>query len=368
LTGRWQRNVHCLFGLPFDAVDLDGALSVMRGAVRERQPCFISTPNLNFVVACQTDAAFRDSVIQSDLSLVDGMPLVWVAKLLGIPIPERVAGSTVFEHLRRNEHPKLSVFFFGGMEGVAHAACEQLNSKPSGATCVGYEYPGFGSLDDMSSAATIAKINSSNPDFVVVSLGAKKGQAWIQRNRQCLSAPLVSHLGAVVNFVAGTLKRAPAWMQRAGLEWLWRIAEEPGLWRRYLGDGSAFLRLMLTRALPYAWYLHRHRLRRSDVEETTIILIEDEQGYTVALSGAWVSENLAPLRDCFFSLSTAGKNVCLDMSKASFVDSALLGLVLLFRGDLSQRGHSMRMINLNDDVRRIVRYSCAELLLAPDKG
>ena len=119
------RKVHCLLGLPFDAIDTAGAVQRIRHSVRSRQPCFLSTPNLNFLVACRTDGAFRDSVINSDLSIADGMPLVWVARLLGIPIRERVAGSTVFEKLRTGE--RISVFFFGGLDGVAESACRKLS-------------------------------------------------------------------------------------------------------------------------------------------------------------------------------------------------------------------------------------------------
>lgn len=84
----------------------------------------------------------------------------------------------------------------------------------------------------MSNAETIERINASGADFLVVSLGARKGQAWIMQNRQHLSVLLISHLDAMVNFVAGTVSRAQQWMQRFGLEWLWRIKEEPVLWRR----------------------------------------------------------------------------------------------------------------------------------------
>lgn len=368
MSDRWERDIHCHLGLPFDAVSLDGTLRILSVAASRRQSCFISTPNLNFVVAAQNEAAFKDSVLESDLSLVDGMPLVWTAKLLGIPIPERVAGSTVFESLRRQTGQTFSVYFFGGMDGVAKKACESLNSEPSGLVCVGYGYPGFGSVEEMSTEATIAKINFANPDFLVVSLGAKKGQAWIRRNRERLSAPLVSHLGAVVNFVAGNLQRAPVWMQRTGLEWLWRIFEEPGLWRRYLEDGSTFLRLIFTRVFPHALYLRGHQPSDDDIASARIAIRDEEQVLVMELSGAWVRKNLRPIREHFASASVAGKNVRIDLGNVSFVDSAFLGLVMLLAGDLSQRGRAAVMVNASDDVRRIVRYSCAESLFAPEMG
>lgn len=243
-----SRNVHYLLGLPFDALTLDQAVANIRMAAQTHTPCFFSTPNLNFLIASQTNAAFRQSVVDSDLSLADGMPVVWLAKLLAIPLPERVAGSDVFEALRQPQQggQKIKVYFFGGPPGVAQRAAEKINTENAGMVCVGYETPGFGSVEDMSSADTLEKINTSGAEFLVVALGAVKGQAWILRNRAQLKVPVVSHLGAVVNFVAGNVQRAPLWMQKTGLEWLWRVKEEPGLWARYFNDGVALCKLVPT--------------------------------------------------------------------------------------------------------------------------
>ena len=97
----FDRNVYCLLGLPLDAVGMAEAVRRVRAAATEGNRCFLSTPNLNFLIACQADPAFRDSVIPSDLSVTDGMPLVWLARLLGLPIGERVPTSIVFETNRR---------------------------------------------------------------------------------------------------------------------------------------------------------------------------------------------------------------------------------------------------------------------------
>ncbi len=255
-----KNRVVCLLGLPLDAVTMDETVQRVREAARTRQRLFLSTPNLNFLIGCRHDAAFRQSVIDSDMSVADGMPLVWLSRLLGTPLPERVTGSGLFERLRSDPLPAgeapLKVYFFGGAPGVAQAASQQLNAMGGGLVCVGHESPGFGSIEDMSSAETLARIDASGADFLVVALGAAKGQAWIQRNRARLQVPVLSHLGAVINFAAGTVSRAPAWMQKTGLEWLWRIKEEPALWRRYWRDGKALLTL-----LPHALWLRRQARR-----------------------------------------------------------------------------------------------------------
>lgn len=238
-------------GLPFHCVTTAEAVDRLCVAMRDRQRLFLSTPNLNFLMTAQRDAAFRQSVLQSDLSVADGMPILWLARRQGTPLPERVAGASLFEALRRGDGQAVlgrpvKVFFFGGPPGVAERACQVLNAEYAqggrmqgvGALC-----PGFGGVDDMSTPDVLDTINASGADFLVVALGAQKGQAWIVHNLARLQVPVVSHLGAVVNFVAGTVRRAPPAWQRWGLEWLWRIKEEPGLFKRYWRDGWGLWRL-----------------------------------------------------------------------------------------------------------------------------
>ncbi len=360
----FSRDVRCLFGLPFDVVSLSEAEQRIRSAAEQRTPCFLSTPNLNFLIACQSDAAFRDSVIHSDLSVADGMPIVWLSRLLGIPICERVAGSTLFEQLRRVSGKKLSVYFFGGPDGVAEAACRQLAIEDQGMTCVGYESPGFGSIEAMSTDTTIQHINACNADFLVVALGARKGQAWIEHNRHRLNPPVISHLGAVVNFVAGTVRRAPAWVQNIGCEWLWRIREEPGLARRYLSDGMMFLRLLATRALPCAWLLYRHKPGRNQLQTATIDVRDDGAGIVVSLRGPWVHDNLGPLRECFARAVLAGKDVRINLEQTTYVDMSFLGVVLLLFG--AQTGVSRRLIcdPSHPRIRKIFELAGGEFLLS----
>lgn len=235
-----------LLGLPFDVLTLSQATALIRQAALKRQRCFFSTPNLNFLITAQTDAAFRQSVQSSDLSLADGMPIVWLSRWIGTPLPQRVAGSDIFAALRQPQPGQrpIKVYFFGGLPGVAERAAAQINREGGGMVCVGYASPGFCSVSELSTPQTLARINGSGADLLVVALGAVKGQAWIVQNLAALQVPVVSHLGAVLNFVAKTVRRAPVWMQKAGLEWLWRIGQEPVLWRRYWHDGVALLRLL----------------------------------------------------------------------------------------------------------------------------
>ena len=365
MASAFDRNVHCLLGLPFDAVDMAGTVARIRVAVARREPCVVATPNVNWLVACATDQAFRNSVIESDLSIADGMPIVWVAKLLGVPVEQRIAGSGVFEHLQWDDQNRLAIYFFGGAEGVAESACKQLNSNSSALACVGWDGAGFGSVEELSSEKAIARINASGADFVVVSLGAQKGQAWISRNRGRLDAPVVSHLGAVMSFVAGMIRRAPLWAQRSGLEWLWRIKEEPRLWRRYVVDGMKFFRLLVLRVVPYAWFIFWQKPGHRELDSAAIETREQGREVVVCLSGAWAMENLEPFRECIARLARDGKDVLFDMERVRYIDSAFIGTLMLFYANSKTQRRRLTFSGLSNRVRRIFRYACAEFLLDP---
>lgn len=328
---KFDRNVHCVMGLPIDLLTMKEAVEAVRRAAFGGERCFISTPNLNFAMAARSDSGFRDSVLRSDLSLADGMPLVWVARLLGIPVPERVSGAGLFEELVRYPGEPVTVYFFGGPDGAAEAAAYRVNRAEGGIRCVGFESPGFGTLDDLSSEERIDRINRSGAMFVVVSLGAKKGQQWIEQNRHRLRAPVLCHLGAVVNFSAGTVKRAPGWMQALGAEWLWRILQEPGLWRRYWSDGVAFLGVLGREVLPL-WLASLRQSTPLAAKGGGVLLERLPRGVALAMEGAWDGTRVDTLRKLLEEAHQSGLALTIDLTRTTRIGSAALGLLMLARG------------------------------------
>jgi N-acetylglucosaminyldiphosphoundecaprenol N-acetyl-beta-D-mannosaminyltransferase len=151
------REVYGVLGIPVDVIDMAAVLCKIDVAAADKSPFLLSTPNLNFLVTSRLDPEFRESLLISDLCPADGMPIVWLARMLGAPIKERVAGSDIFEALKSARHAtqRLSVFLFGGAEGVAAAACSKLNAEPGGMTCAGSFYPGFCTVDEMGTDAII---------------------------------------------------------------------------------------------------------------------------------------------------------------------------------------------------------------------
>lgn len=317
-------DAYALLGLPFDAVSRREAAELLRARARAGERCFFSTVNVNFLVAAQSAPAFRRSVLESDLVLVDGQPLVWLARLLGLPLPERVAGSDLFEDLQRLPGPPLKVAFFGGPPGAAEEASAQLARRHAeglspGLTGVGGFAAGFGDVESLSDETTLAALNASGADFLVVALGAVKGQAWAMRNRDRVQAPLISHLGAVVNFTAGRLDRAPVWARSLGLEWLWRIATERGIWRRYLHDGGGLLRLLLGRVLPQWLFGARPAAGREQAPAQLRV-----SGHSYQLSG----EGGPALRQALAAQPAGDKSASWDLRELRSLDAATAAMLL----------------------------------------
>lgn len=356
----FSRDVYCVLGLPFDRVTLDNAIEIVNLAIDSKNTCFLSTPNLNFTIASQIDPVFFQSVIDSDLTVADGMPLIWVAKILGIPLTERVAGSTLFEELSKQEDRKdqIRVFFFGGQAGVAERAYETLNKTSSAMMSCGFYEPGFVPVEQMSSADIINAINAAQPDFLVVALGAKKGQAWIQRNHQKLNASVISHLGAVINFVAGSVVRAPLTWQRFGLEWLWRIRQEPSLWKRYLFDGLAFLKLMLFMVVPLAVY---DRWLKHGKHFSTPLLIgsihTEKDCALIHVIGSVHHALLNLVKQALSELALMKSDIVIDCTKLAYIDSAFIATLLLFQQYLNQAGYRLTLCHVPNRIKRILKLN-----------
>jgi N-acetylglucosaminyldiphosphoundecaprenol N-acetyl-beta-D-mannosaminyltransferase len=361
-----RRRVYCLLGVVVDAVDMESAIAQIEQAARLRSPFLIATPNLNFLVQSRADLDFKETLLDSDLCLADGMSIVWLARLLGLPIKRKVSGSDLFE-IMRIEDRRLKIFFFGGPEGVAKAAADALNSKPNEMTCVGSLYPGFGSVEELSGAGVIDSINESKADFLAVSLGAKKGQLWLQKNHNRLTVPVRVHMGAVLAFQAGSVRRAPRGFQKSGFEWLWRIKEEPYLWRRYLADGCTFLYLLLIRVTPLA-VLNRWLKIRSTLFPTDLVVgVEpSSDSVLIRLVGAATERHVEGAALHFErALRLRSKTtVVVDLSGTQLIDSRFLALLLLFRRYLRSRGSQLTLIKAPRAIRRAFALNDVGFLLA----
>jgi N-acetylglucosaminyldiphosphoundecaprenol N-acetyl-beta-D-mannosaminyltransferase len=354
-----SREVYCILGIPVDAIGMHTVLRRIESAAAGRTPFLISTANLNFLVNSQLDREFRESLILSDLCTPDGMPIVWIAWLAGIPIKHRIAGSDIFDALKveHSTAQPLKIFLFGGPEGVAMAASRALNGQPSGLNCVGWLYPGYGSTEEMSRDDIIDKINSSGADFLSASLGAQKGQLWLQLNHHRLSIPVRAHLGATLNFQAGTVRRAPSIMRKLGLEWLWRIKEEPHLRRRYWNDGRVLLRLLFTHVLPFVFWTWWLRLRYERGEDLVVTPSYGYEAATLSLSGPANARNVNKAIPAFTEAIATKKQIVLDFSNTRTIDARFLGLLLMLKKVLENDRTAPIFVGLSPVMKIIFRLN-----------
>jgi N-acetylglucosaminyldiphosphoundecaprenol N-acetyl-beta-D-mannosaminyltransferase len=362
------RSVYCVLGIPIDAINLATVIDRIVVAAASRTALLISTPNLNFLVGSLSDPEFRESLLDSDLCSPDGAPIVWIARLLGLPINERVAGSDLVDRLQAPDAQtrRLTVFLFGGAKGVAAAAARKINAASGGLNCVGTMDPGFCKVSEMSQDHIIDTINSSGADFLSVSLGAKKGQLWLHRNHNRLTIPVRAHLGAAINFQAGIIKRAPPMIRAWGLEWLWRIKEEHYLWKRYLNDGLVLLRLLMTRVLPLAVITGWHQFKRKHQRHGLLIKkSHDDQTILISLCGNASERHVPKAIACFQEALTGNQNITIDLSNTRLIDARFLGLLLMLRKELRNRGARLVFTGVSGAIRRIFRLSELRFLLSP---
>lgn len=369
-VSRWDdfsRQVYCVLGIPVDAIDMSGLLCTVECAAASGTPFVISTPNLNYLANSQRNAKFRETLFESELCPADGMPIIWIARLLHLPIKQRVAGSDMFEELSAPYSTRrLNLFLFGGTKGAAEAAARSLNESPGELHCVGFLYPGFGTIEELSQAHIIDEINASHADFLLVALGAEKGQLWLQHNRRKLQIPLRAHLGAVLNFAAKKCRRAPFIARKLGLEWLWRIKQEPYLWPRYWNDGITLLGLLLTRGLPLAIWTRWEQLTARGQRKLVVHLTEDAESVTLNLSGAAIEGNIDEAIACFRHAAAAKKTICVSFSHTCMIDARFLGLLLMLRKQVKEQNSRLTLIGLSYRLRTAFRLNGLGFLLASE--
>jgi N-acetylglucosaminyldiphosphoundecaprenol N-acetyl-beta-D-mannosaminyltransferase len=225
------------------------ALEAITSEARAGRGGWVVTPNLDILHKLVHDRSFAALVEPATLRLADGMPLVWASRVQGTPLPERVAGSDLIGALSgRAAAEGLGVFLLGGDPGTAEAAASELERRHAGLKIVGTHCPPYGFESDPARSAEIVRLLvAAAPAIVFVALGCPKQERLIGSLRPALPGVWFLGVGISFSFLAGRVQRAPRWMQRLGLEWVHRMAQEPGrLARRYLVVGVPFaVRLLL---------------------------------------------------------------------------------------------------------------------------
>jgi N-acetylglucosaminyldiphosphoundecaprenol N-acetyl-beta-D-mannosaminyltransferase len=228
-----KRQVNIL-GAHIDNVTMDETIAQIRSFIRSGEAHQVVTVNLDFLRLAHESTEFRGIINRSDLAVADGMPLVWASRWMGTALPERVTGVALVDRMcELAAREGYSIFLLGGATGVPGAAADVLKARYPGLRVVGAYSPpmGFGADEDQK---MVEMIRAAQPDMLFVAFGAPKQDNWIAAHRHELGVPVAVGVGGVFNFLIGRVRRAPNWMQKTGLEWFYRLLQEPTrLWRRY---------------------------------------------------------------------------------------------------------------------------------------
>ncbi len=238
----WPRKVD-LFGVAVSVTTYDDAISAILQSARAGVPAVVSCQAVHAVVTASCDPDLRAKVNQFDLVSPDGQPVRWALNLLHrARLRERVYGPELMRRLcRAAAEAGVPIYLYGGSPEVAQRLRDNLLEWFPALRIAGTESPPFRALSAEEDAALVERVNASGAGLVFIGLGCPKQDLFAHDHRDRLGAVQVC-VGAAFDFHAGVKKMAPAWMQRCGLEWLYRLGQEPGrLWRRYLVTNSLFL-------------------------------------------------------------------------------------------------------------------------------
>jgi len=221
-----------ILDVPVHPVTFEDFLALVGQFIAEGKPRQVCTANPEFVMTARRQPEFMTVLQNADLVLADGVGLLWAAKRLGTELPQRVTGSDgIYLLAERAARQGWTLFLLGAQPGVAEKTAKLLAARYPGLQVVG-TWPGSPRDEDYPEIAR--RIKAARPDILLVAYGAPKQDIWIARHKEDLSVPVSMGVGGAFDFVAGVQKRAPGWIIRLNLEWLWRLITQPWRWKRQL--------------------------------------------------------------------------------------------------------------------------------------
>lgn len=240
-----QRPSFRVLGVGVDAVQIPEVVVQMESWIGERsgQSHYIAVTGMHGVTEASADEAFRKILNTADLVVPDGMPLVWLGRLRGFPLRRRVYGpELMLTFCQQTAARGYRHFLYGGAPGVPEQLAEVLSSRCPGMIIAGTYSPPYRQLTPQEDQDIAAMINQADPDVLWVGLSTPKQEHWMHRQQHSLKVPVMAGVGAAFDLHTGRVRQAPSWMREHGLEWLFRLSQEPRrLWRRYAIQGSRFV-------------------------------------------------------------------------------------------------------------------------------
>jgi len=346
-----------VLGLPLDSLTADGAIEAIEGLILSEGTHQIATANLDFWLNSLSDRHLHRIIAGCSLVLPDGMPLVWVSKLLGCPLAERVTGVDLVPRLAELSARKgYGIYLLGGKADVAERAGKFLQNKFPGTRIVGSYAPSEEEVEQLDQSKLLERIHAAKPDILLVALGNPKQEKWIWMHRKRLGVPVAMGVGGSFEILVGDMRRAPGWIQRSGLEWAMRFLQEPGrLGPRYLRDFLGLFRNLPLTLL--AGWLQRPYLGSSHVSTVTTT-----QAMHVYIHGKLSSEVSASLEDASAACIAGSLVMVVHLNGVRQVTASGLGSLMAVRRTLLDGGLTLSLANLHMKHRFLLHAWCASPL------
>jgi N-acetylglucosaminyldiphosphoundecaprenol N-acetyl-beta-D-mannosaminyltransferase len=236
-----------VLGTRVDAYGRDEVIAELIARARRRERTRVMFVNAHCLNVARRDRSYQAALRDTELVLADGSGMLLAARVLGLPVLHNLNGTDLVPKLLEAASSEgLSVYFLGGLPGVAARAAEEACRRAPGLKIAGCSQ---GYLDPIAEARVLEQLDTVRPDILLVAMGVPHQELWVQRNWQALPSGLTLGVGALLDFMAGRFRRAPVWMRRLGIEWIYRLCLEPRrLWRRYIIGNALFLgTVLLTR-------------------------------------------------------------------------------------------------------------------------
>ena len=238
-----------ILGVNVSAINMRQALETIQSWISQREPHYVCVTPAHSIMDCYNDPRLRPIFNRSGMTTPDGMSIVWVLRMLGHKHVERVYGSDLMREVcKASLKHGYTHYLYGGAPGVGQVLKEKLISEIPGLQIVGHYTPPFGPVPPEEDHQIIEHIRSTNPDILWVGISSPRQEIWMAEHVERLNVPVLIGVGAAFDFLSGRKKQAPGWIQRSGLEWLYRFLSEPKrLWRRY-AQYPLFVLLLITQA------------------------------------------------------------------------------------------------------------------------
>jgi N-acetylglucosaminyldiphosphoundecaprenol N-acetyl-beta-D-mannosaminyltransferase len=349
-----MRKTVAILGIPIDDLNTSEAIKRLDEFAQSGRFHQVATANTDFLIKAHEDAELRAILRNADLVVPDGMPVVLASRWLRAGLRERVTGADLVPKLAELAAEKgYRVYMLGAKKEVACRAKERLEELNPGLQIVGCESPPVDHIVKMDNDAILAQIESARPHILLVAFGNPKQEKWIHMHRNRLQVPVCIGVGGTFDFIAGTVARAPAWMQRSGMEWLFRLAQEPKrLWKRYFNDVVHFVRFILLQL----WVMRARD--KGGVPRITDISFGDCT--VLSVEGTLGTDRLVEFQRAANRALDAKTHLVVDLQAATHVDSAVLGTLLNLPKRAAHHQREVRLVGLNRQVLRILRVAAAE--------